>query len=74
MSMIVDHLNTSEAVSSYKLPDQELLIDVFKGQYQPLPWWTNAFQTARAVHPDLWSNTEVRLLPLLVSKSDEHLF
>lgn len=62
MSEIIQFLETSPAIAEYRFPDQELLVDVFRGRWQPLPWWTNAFQTARAVHQDIWADSEVRLL------------
>ena len=62
MDEILRFLDTSPSVANYRLPDQELLIDFFRGRWQPLPWWPNAFKTPRAVHKDIWSDAEIRLL------------
>ena len=62
MDEITHLLDHSNKVADYRLPDQELLIDMFRGRWQPLPWWCNAFKTARAVHQDIWSDDQVRLI------------
>ncbi|WWD17979.1 hypothetical protein CI109_102425 [Kwoniella shandongensis] len=65
---ILDHLNNSPQVPDYKFPDQDLLAEVFKGKWKPLPWWCNALKTLRAVHKDIWRDEEVRLIHYILDK------
>ena len=62
MNAIIDFLDHSPSIPDYKFPDQELLVDLYKGRWKPLPWWCNGFQTARSVHAGIWDDQEVRLL------------
>lgn len=62
MDHIVHVLNTSPAVQGFRFPDQELIAHVYRNRWRPLPWWCNAFQTARAVHQDIWADVDVRLI------------
>jgi hypothetical protein len=62
MDSIVHFINTSPTIGSVKHPDQDVLAQLFHGRWRPLPWWTNALKPARAVHSDVWADTEVRLI------------
>ena len=62
LNEIIRFLDTSPAIAYYRLADQELLNDVFRSRWQPLPWWCNAFKTARAVHKDIWSDRKVSVI------------
>ncbi|KAK4685318.1 hypothetical protein P7C73_g4837, partial [Tremellales sp. Uapishka_1] len=65
---LVHHLNTSPTIASMKFPDQDFLAEVFMGKWKPLPWWCNALKTGRAVHPDLWQDSEIRLIHYILDK------
>ncbi|KAJ3778005.1 nucleotide-diphospho-sugar transferase [Lentinula raphanica] len=58
---IVHYLNT-ENLESFAFPDQDLLAAFFKGKWKPLPWYYNALKTLRVIHPQLWSDDEIRCL------------
>lgn len=62
MDTIVHFLNTSATIATSRFPDQDVISAVFHGRWQPLPWWANALKTERAVHADVWADTEVRLI------------
>ncbi|KAF8078497.1 glycosyltransferase family 8 protein [Lyophyllum atratum] len=59
---IVDFLLTSDEIAEFSFPDQDLLTAFFKGKWKPIPWYYNALRTLRYVHPDEWSDDEVRCL------------
>ncbi|KAJ4001048.1 nucleotide-diphospho-sugar transferase [Lentinula boryana] len=58
---IIHYLNT-ENLESFAFPDQDLLSAFFKGNWKPLPWYYNALKTLRVIHPQLWSDDEIRCL------------
>ena len=62
MESILHFVKTSPTIATSQFPDQDVLAAVFRGRWQPLPWWSNALKTARAVHPEVWADEEVRLL------------
>ena len=62
MNEIIHFLGTSSTIATSRFPDQDVLAEMFKGRWRPLPWWTNALKTERAVHPDVWADSEVRLI------------
>lgn len=49
-----------ERVSAYRFPDQDLLADVYRGKYTPLPWYYNALKTIRRCHENIWDDGQVR--------------
>jgi len=59
---IVQFLCTSDKISEWKFPDQDLLSEFFKGKWTPIPWYYNALRSLYSVHPHLWSNDEIRCL------------
>ncbi|PWY88203.1 glycosyl transferase family protein [Aspergillus heteromorphus CBS 117.55] len=61
-SLVQDALRDVERVKSYALADQELISDVFRGRWAPLPYVYNALKTMRAdgVHSAIWQDEEVK--------------
>jgi lipopolysaccharide biosynthesis glycosyltransferase len=68
MAALVHHLDTSPTVADAQFPDQDVLAEVFRGKWRVLPWWTNALKTERAVHKNIWDDSEVRLLHYILDK------
>jgi hypothetical protein len=62
MDSLLHHLDSSPTIAQAKFADQDVIAETFHGRWHPLPWWCNALKTERAVHPDLWSDTEARLV------------
>jgi len=62
MDYFINFLDTSPFVAKVQFADQDVMAEVFKGRWKPLPWWTNALKPGRAAHKDFWSDTEVRLI------------
>lgn len=62
MSELVDFLHSSPSVASSRFADQDIIAGVFHGRWRPLPWWANALKPGRAVHPDVWDDSQVRLI------------
>ena len=62
MDHIIHFLDTSPTVAEAKFADQDVIAEAFRGRWRPLPWWTNALKTERAVHQDVWRDQEVRLI------------
>lgn len=61
-------------IEKYDFPDQELLSDVFEGQWVPLPYVYNALKTLRLpdVHGPIWRDAEVRALHYIFAKKPWH--
>lgn len=59
---IVHFLSTHDKIAEFSFPDQDLLTAFFKGQWKPIPWYYNALRTLRYIHPDEWSDYEIRCL------------
>ena len=59
---IVYFLSTHDKIAEFSFPDQDLLTEFFKGKWQPIPWYYNALKTLRFIHPEEWSDDEVRCL------------
>ncbi|WRT63975.1 uncharacterized protein IL334_000902 [Kwoniella shivajii] len=72
MDKLIHHLNTSPSIPDLKFPDQEVMADVFRGKWKPLPWWCNALKTERAVHKNIWKDEEVRLIHYILDKPWNH--
>lgn len=63
-AQILSALDDPIRVSSYTFPDQELLSDVFRGRWMPLPYVYNALMPMRweGVHAEIWRDAEVRVV------------
>jgi len=59
---IVHFLKTDARIPGFTFPDQDLLTIFFRGKWTPLSWFYNALKTLRYIHPDMWSDDEVRCL------------
>jgi Glycosyl transferase family 8 len=59
---ITRFLCTSDKISEWNFPDQDLLSEFFKGKWKPIPWYFNALRSLRNVHPRLWRTNEIRCL------------
>ncbi|KAJ7597161.1 nucleotide-diphospho-sugar transferase [Mycena floridula] len=59
---IVHFLMTTDQLHKFSFPDQDLLTAFFKDKWIPLSWYYNALKTLRVVHPDEWSDDQVRCL------------
>ncbi|KOS13699.1 glycosyltransferase family 8 protein [Malassezia pachydermatis] len=57
-----------ERVSAYRFPDQDLLADVYRGKYTPLPWYYNALKTIRRCHENIWDDGQVRNIHYILEK------
>ena len=62
LAEVVQFLNTSPTIAASRFADQDVIAGVFHGRWRPLPWWCNALKPGRAVHKDLWEDSEVRLI------------
>ncbi|KAL1952109.1 hypothetical protein VTO73DRAFT_1258 [Trametes versicolor] len=60
-------LEVSPLVPEFKFPDQDLLTEVFKGRWKPLPWCYNGLKTLRVIHSNLWRDEEVRCVHYILS-------
>ncbi|OCF33313.1 galactinol synthase [Kwoniella heveanensis BCC8398] len=68
LQQIVHHLNTSPTIAKVQFADQDVMAEVFRARWKPLPWWCNALKTLRAVHQDVWRDEEVRLIHYILDK------
>jgi hypothetical protein len=57
---VYHYLSTSDKVPTFSFPDQDLLAAFFKGKWRPIHWYYNALKTLRNLHPQEWSDDEVR--------------
>jgi alpha-N-acetylglucosamine transferase len=58
-----------DGIAAYNFPDQELLSNVFKGKWAPLPYVYNALKTLRSptVHGAIWRDSEVKNVHYILS-------
>lgn len=59
---------TTDKLKSFQFPDQDFLIEYFRGRWQPLSWKYNALKTMRYWHPRMWSDDTVTVLHYIVDK------
>ncbi|KAK4986966.1 hypothetical protein LTR66_007722 [Elasticomyces elasticus] len=60
--------NTTPLLSTFKFPDQDFLIEFFRGRWRSLGWQYNALKTMRYWHPNIWRDDEVVCLHYIVDK------
>jgi len=65
--LLRDHLNNDPEVASFLFADQDLITKVFQGNWKPLPWYYNALRTLRNIHPNVWSDDEIRCLHYILA-------
>ncbi|KAF9892033.1 glycogenin [Aspergillus nanangensis] len=63
-----------ERTDKYDFPDQELLSDVFRGRWVPLPYVYNALKTMRweGVHAAIWRDDQVKNIHYIFAKKPWH--
>ena len=66
---IATHMATSPAIEHYSFPDQELLSDLFKDRWVPLPYVYNALKTLRwkGVHDAIWRDDKVKVVHYILN-------
>ncbi|KAJ5162394.1 hypothetical protein N7492_007786 [Penicillium capsulatum] len=71
---ITTTLRDTTRIEKYDFPDQELLSDVFQGQWVPLPYVYNALKTLRLpdVHGPIWQDAQVRALHYIFATKPWH--
>ncbi|WFC99389.1 hypothetical protein MYAM1_002133 [Malassezia yamatoensis] len=57
-----------QKIASYRFPDQDLLSELYHGQYIPLPWKYNALKKLPHCHPQVWCDDEVRNVHYILDK------
>ncbi|KZV82848.1 glycosyltransferase family 8 protein [Exidia glandulosa HHB12029] len=67
-------LATSELVSRFTFPDQDLLAKVYEGKWKPLPYVYNAMKAVRVVHRRMWRDEEVKCLHYALPDKPWHGF
>ncbi|WWC86052.1 uncharacterized protein L201_000923 [Kwoniella dendrophila CBS 6074] len=72
LDKLIYHLNNSPTILKSKFADQDVITEVFKGNWKPLPWWCNALKTQRAVHKQMWKDDQVRLIHYILDKPWDH--
>ena len=68
-NMILSHLATDAAVAHYSFPDQELLSQVFRERWVPLPYVYNALKTLRTtgIHDAIWRDDRVKVVHYILT-------
>ena len=69
---ITRFLFTSDKISEWTFPDQDLLSEYFKGKWKPIPWYFNALRTLHSAHPRLWRESEIRCLHYIFADKPWH--
>ncbi|PFH54590.1 glycosyltransferase family 8 protein [Amanita thiersii Skay4041] len=70
---VYEFLNTCDKVPSFSFPDQDFLTVFFAGKWKPLPWYYNALKTMRHLHPNCWSDDEVRCVHYILPDKPWHM-
>ena len=65
---IDDFRRTDERVKGFTFPDQNFLVEFFRGKWVPIGWQYNASKTNRYWHPASWRDDEVRGMHYIVDK------
>ncbi|KAF8330417.1 nucleotide-diphospho-sugar transferase [Cantharellus anzutake] len=65
---IQNALYTSPQIRKYRFPDQDLLADVFKNKWVPLPYVYNAMKHMRIAHKDIWRDADIKCLHYVMDK------
>jgi lipopolysaccharide biosynthesis glycosyltransferase len=65
---VVRNLEENERLKDFLFPDQDFLIEFFRGRWISLGWQYNALKTMRYWHPSFWQDSEVRNLHYIVDK------
>ena len=65
-------LYTSDKISEWTFPDQDLLSEYFKGKWRAIPWYFNALRSLPSVHPRLWQENEIRCLHYIFADKPWH--
>lgn len=60
MSTLCRFIEESPLIESFAFPDQDLLAEVYKGRWKPLPYVYNALKPVREAHRNLWKDEEVK--------------
>lgn len=65
---ILHFFHTSPKLKTFLFPDQNFLDEFFSDKWTSLGWQYNALKTMRYWHPDMWRDSEVRVLHYIVDK------
>ncbi|KAK7463696.1 hypothetical protein VKT23_005635 [Stygiomarasmius scandens] len=66
LSTAIVHYLDTQPLEDFAFPDQDLLSEFFRGKWKALPWYYNALKTLRVIHPQEWSDEEVRCLHFIL--------
>ena len=59
-SRLKTFLDSNPLTSTFLFADQDVLSELFKGRWKPLPYIYNALKTLRVVHTNLWRDEDVK--------------
>ncbi|KAH7106713.1 nucleotide-diphospho-sugar transferase [Auriculariales sp. MPI-PUGE-AT-0066] len=63
---------TSDMVSKFQFPDQDLLSHLFKSKWQPLPYVYNGIKPSRIHHAHMWRDEEVKVVHYVLPDKPWH--
>ena len=72
MRRIYDIVATSDEVSRFQFPDQDLLSHVFRNRWQPLPYVYNGIKPSRKQHAHMWRDEEVKVVHYVLPEKPWH--
>jgi lipopolysaccharide biosynthesis glycosyltransferase len=64
---LFEFFSTNDELFTYQFPDQDLLANFFSGKWKLIAWYWNGLRTLRSIHPDVWSDEEVRCIHYILS-------
>ncbi|KXL50182.1 glycosyltransferase family 8 protein [Acidomyces richmondensis BFW] len=67
-NQILYFFNTSDKLGAYNFPDQDFLVDFFRGRWLSVGWHYNALKTMKYWHPNIWRDDQVICLHYIVDK------
>ena len=65
-------LEESPLVPTFAFPDQDLLSEVYRGRWKPLPYIYNALKPLRTIHSKLWRDEEVKNVHYIFAEKPWH--
>ena len=60
-------IDESPLTSTFLFADQDVLSELFKGRWRPLPYIYNALKTLRVVHASLWRDDDVKCIHYILA-------
>ena len=66
-TQLKNFIDESPLTETFLFADQDVLSELFKGRWKPLPYIYNALKTLRVVHSSLWRDEDVKCIHYILA-------